>query len=255
MSEGLLLQATGISKRFAGIRALDDVRIEVGPGQCVGLIGPNGAGKTTLFDCLTGRLTPDRGDVSFRGHKLGGLSGSQRARLGLARTFQRVELFAGMTVGEHVLVAVQARSRRARLWRDLVGQSAPHTADRELIDDIVDIVGLSSDVDRPVEALTLGQARALELARALACDPALLFLDEPSSGLDRREAEAMADVLAQVRDASGVAILLIEHDVPLVRKLAERLYVLDAGRLVADGPTATVLDDPEVRTAYLGTEP
>jgi branched-chain amino acid transport system ATP-binding protein len=250
-----LLAAEGITKRFDGILALGDVRLEVLPGQCVGLIGPNGAGKSTLFDCLTGRLAADGGTVSFQGEPLNGKSGTARARLGMARTFQRMELFAGMTATDHVLVAIQARAGRARVWRDLVGRGRPTPADRDRAADLIDRLGLGAEGDRPVESLTLGQARLVELGRALACDPVLLFLDEPSSGLDRTEAEAMADVLEQVRAESGTAILLIEHDVPLVRRLASCLYVLDAGRLVAHGPTDEVLANPEVRTAYLGAAP
>jgi branched-chain amino acid transport system ATP-binding protein len=247
-----MLSAQGITKRFEGILALDKVQLAVDEGECVGLIGPNGAGKSTLFDCLTGRLVPDSGRMTFQGGPLNGMSGTARARLGLARTFQRMELFTGMTATDHLLVAIQARSGRGRLWRDLLGRGRPSAAERSRAAEIVDMVGLAPCADRPVESLTLGQARLVELGRALACEPALLFLDEPSSGLDRTEADAMASVLERVRAASGMAILLIEHDVPLVRRLASRLYVLDAGRLVASGPAETVLADPEVRTAYLG---
>jgi branched-chain amino acid transport system ATP-binding protein len=249
---GPLLVAEGIRKRFDGILALHDVGLEVEAGECVGLIGPNGAGKSTLFDCLTGRLVPDGGTVIFRGEALNGLSGAARARLGLARTFQRVELFVGLTVLEHLLVAIQARAGGTRLWRDVVGRGRPTAEQRDRATAIADLVGLSGEADRPVESLTLGQARLVELGRALACDPVLLFLDEPSSGLDRTEAQAMAAVLEDVRTGSGTTILLIEHDVPLVRRLAGRMYVLDAGRLIADGPTEEVLAHPEVRTAYLG---
>jgi branched-chain amino acid transport system ATP-binding protein len=252
MSPEPLLSARGVTKRFDGIRALDDVGLEVHAGECVGLIGPNGAGKSTLFDCLTGRLTPDAGRARFRGEALEGRSGVARARLGLARTFQRVELFAGMTVADHLLVAIQARAGRARVWRDLIGRGRPDPAEVERAEGIAGMVGLAAHVDRPVESLTLGQARLVELGRALACDPVLLFLDEPSSGLDRGEARAMAAVLDEVRRRSGTAILLTEHDVPFVRRLATRLYVLDAGRMLAQGPTDDVLADPAVRAAYLG---
>ncbi|HEY3141906.1 MAG TPA: ABC transporter ATP-binding protein [Acidimicrobiales bacterium] len=247
-----LLVAAGITKRFDGILALDEVPLEVRPGECVGLIGPNGAGKSTLFDCLTGRLAPDAGRVSFQGQPLDGRSGAARARMGLARTFQRIELFPGMTATDHLLVAMQAHCGQARLWRDLVGRGRPSLDDRKQAADIAEMLGLTADADRPVESLTMGQARLVELGRALACDPVLLFLDEPSSGLDRDEAQAMARVLEEVRTRAGTAILLIEHDVPLVRRLASRLYVLDAGRLVAEGPTEDVLAHPDVRTAYLG---
>jgi branched-chain amino acid transport system ATP-binding protein len=214
-----LLAAEGITKQFDGIRALDRVGLEVFAGECVGVIGPNGAGKSTLFDCLTGRLRPDAGRATFRGAPLAGRSGAARARAGLARTFQRVELFAGMTVVDHLLVAMQARAGEARVWRDLLGRGRPRPA---------------------------------EMGRALACDPVLMFLDEPSSGLDRDEGRAMAGVLDDVRAGSGTAILLVEHDVPFVRRLASRLYVLDAGRLLAQGPTDEVLADAGVRAAYLG---
>ena len=258
-----LLSAAGISKQFDGIRALDEVPLTVHNSECVGLIGPNGAGKTTLFDCLTGRVTPDAGEVSFRGRRLDRLSGVARARLGLARTFQRIELFGGMSVADHLQVAIQGRTRRAHLWHDIVDRRRMSRASvRERherghvrhAEAILDMLGLSDDADRPIEALTLGKARLVELGRALACDPVLLFLDEPSSGLDRTEADALGSVLEQVRQDFGVAILLVEHNVPLVRRLATRLYVLDAGRLIAEGPTPQVLGDPKVRTAYLGAE-
>jgi branched-chain amino acid transport system ATP-binding protein len=247
-----LLAAEGITKQFDGIRALDRVGLEVFAGECVGVIGPNGAGKSTLFDCLTGRLRPDAGRATFRGAPLAGRSGAARARAGLARTFQRVELFAGMTVVDHLLVAMQARAGEARVWRDLLGRGRPRPAEIERAHEIAAMVGLSARADRPVESLTLGQARLVELGRALACDPVLMFLDEPSSGLDRDEGRAMAGVLDDVRAGSGTAILLVEHDVPFVRRLASRLYVLDAGRLLAQGPTDEVLADAGVRAAYLG---
>jgi branched-chain amino acid transport system ATP-binding protein len=254
MNGSALLSARGITKCFEGIQALDDVPLEVGPGECVGLIGPNGAGKTTLFDCLTGHVEPDEGTVRFRGRKLGKMSGVQRAQMGLARTFQRVEMFPGMTVGEHLMVAVHARSRRSGLWRDLTGRGRVTDDDRRRVEAILSMLGLRDDIDRPVESLPLGKLRLVELGRALACEPVLLLLDEPSSGLDRRESTAMAEVLEEVRERSDVAILLIEHDVPLVRRLADRLEVLDAGRLVAEGPTDEVLANPKVQTAYLGSE-
>ncbi len=253
-AETPLLQAQGITKRFDGVRALDGVPLDVYAGECVGLIGPNGAGKTTLFDCVTGRIAPNAGEVRFQGRRLDGLSGVGRARLGLARTFQRTELFPGMSVGEHLLVARQSRACRTSVWRDLLGKGRPTAAELRPIATILEMLGLGGDADRPVESLTLGQARLVELGRALACDPVLLFLDEPSSGLDRTETQAMASVLEQMRARSGVTILLIEHDVPLVRQLTSRLYVLEAGRVIAAGPTETVLDDPKVRSAYLGVE-
>jgi branched-chain amino acid transport system ATP-binding protein len=257
-----LLAVTGLTKQFDGVHALEGVGLTVRDEESVGLIGPNGAGKTTLFDCISGRLRPDKGEVWFRDHRVNRRSAVARARLGMARTFQRIELFAGMTVADHLLVAIQARRGRARLWRDLLGGEALRTMDpgrREheharQVEELLELLGLADDAERPIEALTLGQARRVEVGRALASDPLLLLLDEPSSGLDRTETDALAAVLEQVRQRSGVAILLVEHNVPLVRRLTTRLYVLDAGRLIADGETLDVLDDSKVRTAYLGAD-
>lgn len=247
-----ILRATEITKRFSGINALDNVSLEVHAGELVALIGPNGAGKTTLFNCLSGLLRPDGGRVVFDGHDLGSMATHHRARLGLARTFQRIELFAGMTVREHLLVAERARTARGGLWRDLIGRSAPRPAERERCERVLDLVGLDEVADAPAESLSLGKGRIVELARALMCDPTLLFLDEPSSGLDVSETSVMGDVLLTVQREQRTAILLVEHDVPMVERLASRTYVLDCGTRIAEGPTAEVLADPAVRAAYLG---
>jgi branched-chain amino acid transport system ATP-binding protein len=248
-----LLVADGICKRFAGIAALDDVSLEVETGEFVGLIGPNGAGKTTLFNCLYGMIAPDAGDVFVNGHEITRLPTHQRARLGIGRTFQRMELFGGMTVRDHLVVAERARTGRRRIWRDLVFQGGVTAEERAVTDAILDLLGLSRLADEPIESLTLGRARLVELARALMSQPMLLFLDEPSSGLDQYETDEMADVLLLAQEAQSTAILLIEHDLALVQRVAARLYVLDYGRLLATGPTAEVLSRPEVREAYLGT--
>jgi branched-chain amino acid transport system ATP-binding protein len=247
-----LLQAEAITKRFAGIRALDGVSLDVGRGEFVGLIGPNGAGKTTLFDCLNGNLHADGGRVQFDGHDITRLPTHRRARLGLGRTFQRIELFTGMSVRDHLLVAARAHRVRGSFFRDVANLSRPTAAERERTDATLSLLGLEVDADRPIEALSLGRGRLVELGRALMTEPLLLFLDEPSSGLDLHETSEMADALERVRSEQGTAILLVEHDLDLVRRVAERLYVLDLGRLIAEGPTAAVLDDPAVRRAYLG---
>ena len=247
-----VLVANHIGKRFDGIAALVDVSVRLAPGELVALIGPNGAGKTTLFNCLSGVLRPDSGQILMKGRELAGLPPHKRAQLGLGRTFQRIELFGGLTVREHLLVADRAQRGGASLWRDLVGRSRPSAEERERCDDVLELVGLAEHADRPAHSLTLGTGRVVELARALVCQPDLLFLDEPSSGLDHRETDEMAAVLEQVRQGRGTAILLCEHDVAFVERLASRTYVLDCGRLIADGPTAEVLTSPEVRTAYLG---
>jgi len=247
-----LLHASSVSKRFAGIVALSDVSLEVGQGELVAVIGPNGAGKSTLFNCLTGVLRPERGSVTFDGQAIDRLKPSQRARRGIARTFQRIELFAGMTVIEHLIVAERARTRRGALWSDLFRPVRPSATECERCDEVLDLVGLADLAERPAESLSLGKGRLVELARALMCDPRLLFLDEPSSGLDRHETDEMAAALSAVRSEHSTSVVLIEHDVRMVNDLADRTYVLDYGRLIASGPTAEVLADRRVRAAYLG---
>ena len=250
-----LLAATGISKRFDGIAALTDVSLTVDRGEVVALIGPNGAGKSTLFNCMAGVLRPDSGVVRFDGHDLGRMRPYQRARLGLARTFQQIELFPGLTVLDHLVVAVRSQRLRGGLIRDLTGRSRPTSEELDRCHAVLTLVGLDADADRRIESLSLGRARVVELARALVREPSLLFLDEPSSGLDADETHAMATVIETVRADREVAVLLCEHDVGFVRRLAERTAVLDCGRCIAQGDTAEVLDRPEVRIAYVGTVP
>jgi branched-chain amino acid transport system ATP-binding protein len=249
-----LLDAIDVSKHLGGITALDSVSLSVGGGEAVGLVGPNGAGKTTLFNCLLGLLRPDAGRIRFDGRDLIGLPVYRRARLGLGRTFQRMELFSEMTVREHLLVAERARRGTGRLWKDLVNRGAP-TADEEAeAEAVLELVGLTAVADRAIESLTLGHGRLVELARALMTRPTLLLLDEPSSGLDQAESLALAGVLGSVRRERGTAVLLVEHDLAMVERVVERLYVLDFGRLLASGDRDEVLADPAVRKAYLGEE-
>lgn len=247
-----VLVANRVGKRFEGIAALIDVSVRLEPGELVALIGPNGAGKTTLFNCLSGVLRPNSGEILLKGQDLSRLAPHQRAQLGLARTFQRIELFGSLSVRDHLLVADRARRGGASLWRDLTARSRPTAEERERCDAVLDLVGLTGQGDRAAHSLTLGTGRILELARALTCEPDLLFLDEPSSGLDHRETDEMGSVLEQVQRERGTTILLCEHDVAFVERLAQRTYVLDCGRLIAEGPTADVLASAEVRTAYLG---
>ena len=245
-------EAVGVSKRFGGIAALTDVSLAVREGETVGLVGPNGAGKTTLFNCLLGVLRPDAGHVAFRGIDLTRMAVHRRARLGIGRTFQRVELFTGMTVREHLLVAERARRGVGGLFSDMVGRGSPTAAERSRVDRVLDLVGMQGEADLPVEALSLGRTRLVELGRALVGQPALLFLDEPSSGLDRSESVALAALLRTLPAQHGMAVLLVEHDLEMVAAVVTRLYVLDAGSLLAEGPVGEVLADEHVRRAYLG---
>lgn len=247
-----LLEAVGVSKSFAGIRALHEVSIEVEAGERVGLIGPNGAGKTTLFNCLLGLLRPDAGTIRFAGRDIGPLTVHQRARLGIGRTFQRMELFGDSTVLDHLLVAERVRRGNGSLWRDLLGQGRPSRDELARCAATLELLGIADLAHEPIERLSLGKARLVEVGRALMTEPRLLLLDEPSSGLDRDETAALARTLREVQAERGIAMLLVEHDVELVADFTERTYVLDFGTLLASGPTAAVLADVAVRRAYLG---
>jgi branched-chain amino acid transport system ATP-binding protein len=220
----------------------------------VGLIGPNGAGKTTFFNCLLGVVEANSGVVLLDGDDVSGLPVHQRARRGIGRTFQRIELFGGTTVREHLLIAERVRRGDGRLWRDLIGRGRPKADELEACEHVLDLLGLTPLADEPIEQLSLGQGRLVEVGRALMTRPRILLLDEPSSGLDRKETADLATTLRTVQADQGFAILLVEHDVELVASFTERSYVLDFGTLIAEGPTVEVLDDPAVRAAYLGPE-
>jgi branched-chain amino acid transport system ATP-binding protein len=247
-----VLRATDITKSFSGIAALSHVSLEVHEGERVGLIGPNGAGKTTLFNCLLGVNPADSGTVEIDGVDVRGRPVHERAKLGIGRTFQRIELFGGSTVREHLLIAERTRRGNGRLWKDLLGLGRPRPEELAECDAVLDLLGLLELADEPIEHLSLGQGRLVEVGRALMTRPKLLLLDEPSSGLDRAETGDLAATLQQVQAERGFAILLVEHDVELVSSFTERAYVLDFGTLIAEGPTAEVLANPAVRQAYLG---
>ncbi len=247
-----LLNAVGITKSFSGIRALDDVTLQVDEGERVGLIGPNGAGKTTLFNCILGNLRPDTGSVSLNGVDLGSMPVHRRARMGMGRTFQKIELFGDTTVAEHLLIAERVRRGDGALWKDLLGRGRPTPDEISRCGEVLDLLGLTDLAEEPIEALSLGQGRLVEVGRALVTGPRLLLLDEQSSGLDRTETDTLAATLAEIQRQKGFAVLLVEHDVELVAAFTERTYVLDFGHLIADGPTGEMMADDRVRAAYLG---
>ena len=247
-----VLRADGIRMRFAGIVALSDVHVDVDPGERVGLIGPNGAGKTTLFNCVLGLVRPTEGTVELDGEDITALPVHERARRGIGRTFQRIELFPGATVREHLLVADRMATGRRSLWRDLVGLGRPRPHEVARCDEVLDLLGLGPLADEPIERLSLGQGRLVEVGRALVTRPRLLLLDEPSSGLDRDETAALASTLLEVQREHGFAVLLVEHDIELVSSFTTRCYLLDFGRNLLDGPTREVMASDEMRVAYLG---
>ena len=248
-----LLAAHGITKLFGGITALDHVDMEVAAGEAVAVVGPNGAGKTTLFNCLFGLEEPDEGSVVFDGRRINRMPVWRRSRLGIGRTFQRVELFEGMTVADHLLVAEQAASGTVRIWRDFVHRGGPSPAELHHVEEVLELLGLTELAGRPVDTLDLGHARLVELGRAMMGTPRLLMLDEPSSGLDAGDTARLSRILGETRQSTGVAVVLVEHDLALVESVVDRLYVLNFGKVLASGPVDDVLSDPEVRRAYLGS--
>jgi branched-chain amino acid transport system ATP-binding protein len=249
---GPLLEARTISKRFGGVQALHDVTLSVMPGEIFGLVGPNGAGKTTLFNCLCGQLRPDGGSVRFDGAPIDHLPTYRRARLGIGRTFQRIEVFPELTVRDHLMVAARAHEGDGALWKDLLNLSRPRPRELAMVESVLDMVRLQDVADTPVAALSLGHCRLVELGRALAGKPRLLMADEPSSGLDVSETQALADTLLHVRAEHGTAVILVEHDLDMVAQVVDRVIVLDFGQQIAAGTLDEVMTDPVVRKAYLG---
>ena len=254
-----VLAATGITVRFGGLTALSEVSIEVPSGTIVGLVGPNGAGKSTLFAVLSGLLRPATGRVHLRGKDVTNTSPQVRARQGLARTFQQPELFMGLTVREHLVLAHRVRFARQRLWRDMVDPRSllpPSRSENERVDALLELLDLTEVARASVGALPLGTSRLVEIARALATRPDVVLLDEPLSGLDMRESENVAAVFRRVveSDERRVSLLMVEHDVATVLSLSTRIFVLDFGELIASGTPAEIRNNAMVRSAYLGDE-
>jgi branched-chain amino acid transport system ATP-binding protein len=246
------LEAAGITVRFGGLVAVDDVSLTADVGEVVGLIGPNGAGKTTMFGALAGLARPDGGRVAIDGAGASRWSAARRARAGIGRTFQRLEVFGSMTVRENLELAAEAPHVGERPWRLVTRR---RYRDDAWAAEVLELVGLQGVADVAAGALPLGLGRLVELGRALCGRPRLLLLDEPSSGLDPSETGAMAQTIASAVAELGIGALLIEHDMSMVPGLCERLYVLDFGRCIAAGPLDAVLADPVVQGAYLGTGP
>ncbi len=236
------LEVTGITVRFGGNIALRDVDFIGEPGKITGLIGPNGAGKTTLFNVITGLLSPSSGEVRIGGRDVTRLAPFRRARHGLARTFQRLELWGQLSVRENVAVAA-----------DIYESWSSDTVDEAEIDALITRVGLGEQADERSDSLPTGQARLVEIARALATRPRVLLLDEPASGLDERETTQLGALLRSLRD-ENMTIVLVEHDMAVVMNVCDRVSVLDFGEIIADGTPAEVRSDDAVLSAYLGTK-
>jgi branched-chain amino acid transport system ATP-binding protein len=253
----LAIEARNVTVRFGGLVALSDVSIAVPPATVIGLVGPNGAGKTTLFGVLSGLLQPVEGEVFLGGRRITGASAAKRARMGLSRTFQQLELFMGLTVRDHVVLAYRVRHNRSRLWSDLFtlgSMRRPPAAEDERVDQLIELLGLQSVAGTLASSLPLGTSRRVEVARALASDPSIVLLDEPSSGLDAHETDQLSTALRTIVEQENVAMLLVEHDVAMVLGMSSAVTVLDFGICIAQGTPDEIRDDPAVRAAYLGDD-
>ncbi|MGH3413970.1 MAG: ABC transporter ATP-binding protein [Marmoricola sp.] len=236
-----LLSVEDLVVRFGGITAVDQASFTVEEGSVTGLIGPNGAGKSTCFDAITGLRRPTSGRVRFDGRDVTGMRVSRRSRMGMARTFQRLEAFGSLTVRDNVRVALDIRDGRRELFRN----------PGRRVDQLLERVGIATYADDRADSVPTGVARLLELARALACNPRLLLLDEPSAGLDDQETDEFGGLVRQLA-GHGCTVLMVEHDMDLVMAVCDPVLVLDFGAVIAEGSPAQVRADPRVQQAYLG---
>jgi|APCry1669190591_1035303.scaffolds.fasta_scaffold12482_2 branched-chain amino acid transport system ATP-binding protein len=241
-----------LSKHFGGIVAADGVSFELLDAECLGLIGPNGAGKTTVCSIIAGEQMASAGTVRLDGHDLAGLPVYQRARRGLSRTYQRLEIFPEMTVLDHLLVAQGVHDGATGLLGDLMGSGGSSQQQKNAAEETLELVGLGDYADVVVGTLSLGYCRLVELARSLVVNPRVLLADEPSSGLDSLESVAMGDVLQRAQRERGLSIILVEHDLEMVARLSDRVVVMQSGLVVATGSFDEVMADQDVRDAYLG---
>ncbi|MGH9209814.1 MAG: ABC transporter ATP-binding protein [Acidimicrobiales bacterium] len=252
-----LLEIRHLVKAFGGVRALDDLEFDVEEGQIVSVIGPNGAGKTTLFNMITGMIPPDSGDIVFDGQSIVGLRPSQVMQLGIARTFQNVRLFAEMTVRENVMVARHCRTRSG-LLRSIFRTPSFRREEAETKQRAEEALAFFGSrlvgyrFDMPAMSLSYANRRRLEMARAMASGPQLLLLDEPTAGMNPTETKEVADLIGRMRDDLGLTILLIEHDMPVVKGASEHVVVLDFGQKIAEGTFDQIVTNERVIEAYLG---
>jgi len=250
------LQVSGISLRFGGVTALNEVSFSVDAGALAAIIGPNGAGKTSLLNCISGVYRPQTGTVSLDGRDITGLTPHQRTRLGLARTFQNVALFKGMTVLDNLLIGRHCHQKTGVLGGGVYygfGERE-EIADRAVIEEIIDFLEIERIRKKVVGTLAYGLQKRVELARALALTPRLLLLDEPMAGMNAEEKEDMVRFILDINDQRGTTVVMIEHDMGVVMELSQRVCVLDFGRKIADGTPEEVRRDPQVQVAYLGPD-
>ncbi|HEY3259807.1 MAG TPA: ABC transporter ATP-binding protein [Pseudonocardiaceae bacterium] len=251
-----ILQFNDVRLSFSGVRAIDGVSFEVGPTELFAIIGPNGAGKTSIFNVLSGVYRPQQGAVRFRGTDLVGMPPHKIAQLGMARTFQNIELFANLTVVDNLMLGRHHHNAygvlAALVW--LGRARRQELANRAAVEDIIDFLELAQWRRLPVGLLPYGVQKRVELGRALAMEPALLLLDEPVAGMNLEETEDMARFILDVRDELGIPMIMVEHDMGLVMDLADHVMVVDFGRRIRTGTPREVARDPDVIRAYLGEE-
>lgn len=249
-----ILEVAGLTMRFGGLLAVNNVALKVQEKQVISMIGPNGAGKTTVFNCLTGFYAPTGGEILLRGEPIQGLPGHKIAHKGVVRTFQNVRLFKEMTAVENLLVA-QHRHINTNFLAGLLKTPSFRRAEAEALDYAshwLEVVNLKDIANRPAGTLAYGQQRRLEIARCMMTRPQLLMLDEPAAGLNPRETEDLKALIAMLRSEHGVTVLLIEHDMKLVMSISDHIYVINQGTPLADGTPEEIRGNPDVIKAYLG---
>jgi ABC-type branched-subunit amino acid transport system ATPase component len=251
-----ILQVSGLTVRFGGVRAVDDVTFDLEKGQILGVIGPNGAGKTTMFDAISG-FVPSTGKVVLDGSKISGLAPEMRSRAGLGRSFQDARLFPSLTVAETLAVAYERHNRAQDVVSTALRLPWVRRAEKRVqrhVEELVELMGLGAFRDKFINELSTGSRRIVDLAVIMAHDPKVLLLDEPSSGIAQKETEALGPLLLRLRDETGATLIVVEHDMPLIQAISDELLALETGAVLMRGTPQVVIDDPRLVASYLGTD-